>query len=98
MKKLEGQQQNDFEQIIDDRYHKKSLILSSQLAVSDWYSIFSNEMLAEACLDRIVHKAIRFTLKGDSMRKKYDIFAMSNKGGRVSPDYLADIAPEYAFQ
>ena len=23
MKKLEGQQQNDFEQIIDDRYHKK---------------------------------------------------------------------------
>ena len=71
MKKLEGQQQNDFEQIIDDRYHKKSLILSSQLAVSDWYSIFSNEMLAEACLDRIVHKAIRFTLKDDSMRKKY---------------------------
>ncbi len=71
MKKLEGQQQNDFEQIIDDRYHKKSLILSSQLAASDWYSIFSNEMLAEACLDRIVHKAIRFTLKGDSMRKKY---------------------------
>ena len=58
-------------QSIDDRYHKKSLILSSQLAVSDWYSIFSNEMLAEACLDRIVHKAIRFTLKGDSMRKKY---------------------------
>ena len=23
---------------------------------------------------------------------------MSNKGGRVSPDYLADIAPEYASQ
>ena len=22
---------------------------------------------------------------------------MSNKGGRVSPDYLADIAPEYAI-
>ena len=26
MKKLEDQQKNDFEQIIDDRYHKKSLI------------------------------------------------------------------------
>jgi len=71
MKRLEGQQQNDFEQIIDDRYHKKSLILSSQLAVTDWYGIFSNEMLAEACLDRIVHKSLRFELKGDSMRKKY---------------------------
>ena len=71
MKRLEGQQQNDFEQIIDDRYHKKSLILSSQLAVADWYGVFSNEMLAEACLDRIVHKSLRFELKGDSMRKKY---------------------------
>ena len=66
-----GQQQNDFEQIIDDRYHRKSLILSSQLAVADWYGVFSNEMLAEACLDRIVHKSLRFELKGDSMRKKY---------------------------
>ena len=66
-----GQPQEHFEQIIDDRYHKKSLILSSQLAVADWYGIFSNEMLAEACLDRIVHKSLRFELKGDSMRKKY---------------------------
>jgi len=71
MKRLEGQQQNDFEQIIDDRYHKKALILSSQLAVADWYGIFSNEMIAEACLDRIAHKSLRFELKGDSMRKKY---------------------------
>lgn len=71
MLKLEGQQQNDFEQIIDDRYHKKSLIISSQLAVADWYGVFSNEMLAEACLDRLVHKSLRFELRGDSMRKKY---------------------------
>ena len=72
MLKLEGQQQNDFEQIIDDRYHKKSLIISSQLAVADWYGAFSNEMLAEACLDRLVHKSLRFELRGgDSMRKKY---------------------------
>ena len=71
MKKLEGQQQNDFEQIIDDRNHKKSVIISSQLAVTDWYSIFSSEMLAEACLDRIAHKSIRIELKGDSLRKKY---------------------------
>ena len=64
--------------------------------VSDWYSIFSNEMLAEACLDRIVHKAVRFTLKGDSMRKNINIFAKSNLGGRVSPEKVADYRPEYA--
>lgn len=71
MKALEGQQQNDFEQIVDDRYRKKALIISSQLPVSDWYAVIGNELIAEACLDRIVHKAIRFQLKGESLRKKY---------------------------
>lgn len=71
MKKLEGQQQNDFEQIIDDRYNRKSLIIVSQLPIADWYDVINNELIAEACLDRIVHKAVRFELKGDSLRKKY---------------------------
>ena len=30
-----------------------------------------SELIAEACLDRIVHKAIKFDLKGESLRKKY---------------------------
>jgi DNA replication protein DnaC len=71
MRALEGQQQNDFEQIVDDRYRKKALIISSQLPVKDWYAVIGNELIAEACLDRIVHKAIRFQLKGESLRKKY---------------------------
>lgn len=71
MRKLEGQQQNDFEQLVDDRYRKKALIIASQLPVADWYPVIGNELIAEACLDRIVHKAIRFQLKGESLRKKY---------------------------
>ena len=46
-------------------------VYTSQLPVADWYGVFSNEMLAEACLDRLVHKSLRFELRGDSMRKKY---------------------------
>jgi DNA replication protein DnaC len=71
MKKLQGQQQNDFEQLIDDRYRKKGLIISSQLPVKDWYDVIGNELIAEACLDRLVHKSIRLQLKGESLRKKY---------------------------
>lgn len=71
MKTIDGQLQNDFEQILDDRYNKKALIIAAQLPVSDWYGLFKNELIAEACLDRIVHKAIRFQLKGESLRKKY---------------------------
>ena len=41
------------------------------MPVSDWYGLFKNELIAEACLDRIIHKAIRFQLKGESLRKKY---------------------------
>ena len=55
MVKLDGQIQHDFEQIIDDRYNRKALILASQLPVTDWYDVFQSELIAEACLDRIVH-------------------------------------------
>ena len=71
MVRLEGQIQHDFEQIIDDRYNRKALILASQLPVTDWYNVFQSELIAEACLDRIVHKAKRFQLSGESLRKKY---------------------------
>ena len=71
MVKLEGSLQYDFEQIIDDRYNRKALILCSQLAITDWYNIFQSELIAEACLDRLVHKSIKFPLEGDTLRKKY---------------------------
>ncbi len=71
MLKLDGQIQHDFEQIIDDRYNRKALILASQLPIADWYNVFQSELIAEACLDRLVHKAIKFDLKGESLRKKY---------------------------
>ena len=71
MLRLEGQIQHDFEQIIDDRYNQKVLILASQLPVADWYNVFKSELIVEGCLDRIVHKAVKFDLKGESLRKKY---------------------------
>ena len=70
MKCFDNQQQNDFQQIIDDRYGRRSVIISSQLPVSDWHSLFKNELIADACLDRLIHKSIRFQLKGESLRKK----------------------------
>ncbi|MCF0225509.1 MAG: ATP-binding protein, partial [Fibrobacter sp.] len=63
--------QHDFEQIIDDRYNRTALILASQLPITDWYNVFQSELIAEACLDRIVHKAKKIALKGESLRKKY---------------------------
>lgn len=70
MKPIDGQQQNDFEQILDDRYKRKALIISSQPPVSDWHALFRNELITDACMDRISHKSIRFQFLGPSFRIK----------------------------
>lgn len=70
MKALEGQQQNDFMEIIEDRHGREATIIASQLPVSKWYDVIGNEVIADAVLDRIVHSSHRFNLKGESLRKK----------------------------
>jgi DNA replication protein DnaC len=71
MKVLEGQQLLDFLEVIEDRHDRKATIIISQLPVVDRYDIMSsNATVADAILDRIVHTAQRFELKGNSLRKK----------------------------
>lgn len=57
-------------QILEDRYEKASIIISSQLPVAKWYEYFDEPTLADAILDRIIPKAHRIELKGKSMRKR----------------------------
>lgn len=67
---LDNQQMLDFMQIMEDRHGCKSTIIVSQLPVSEWYDVLSiNTTAADAILDRIVHTAQRFELKGESLRK-----------------------------
>ncbi len=71
MKKLDGQQMLDLMEIIEDRHGRKSTIIASQVPVADWYDLMeANTTAADAILDRIVHTAQRFDLKGDTLRKK----------------------------
>lgn len=57
-------------EIIEDRHGRKATIIASQIPVSDWYDCLeTNTTAADAILDRMVHSAIRFELKGDSLRK-----------------------------
>ena len=57
-------------QMIEDRYAKKSLIITSQLPVSSWYEYLDEPTLADAIMDRMSAKCQRIELKGDSRRKK----------------------------
>lgn len=55
--------------IVEDRYGKKSTLITSRIPVKDWYDIIGEKTIADAVLDRIVHQAIRIELHGDSIRK-----------------------------
>lgn len=67
---LLDENRRDLLEILDDRYDKKSTIVTSQLPVEQWHAYLAEPTLADAILDRLVHNAHRLTLTGDSMRKK----------------------------
>jgi len=57
-------------QILEDRYGKKSVIITSQLPVSKWFDYINEPTIADAILDRLTAKSNRIELKGESMRRK----------------------------
>ncbi len=57
-------------QILEDRYAKKSVIITSQLPVAKWYEFINEPTIADAIMDRLTAKAHRIELKGESLRKK----------------------------
>ena len=71
VRNLNAEQVLDLMEIIEDRHTKRATILVSQLPVANWYeTLDANATAAAAILDRLIHTATRFTLKGESLRKK----------------------------
>jgi len=57
-------------QVLEDRYAKRSTIITSQLPVAAWYEYINEPTLADAIMDRLSGNAQRIELKGESLRKK----------------------------
>jgi len=57
-----------FFQLIDKRYEKKSTIVTSNINLSEWNSIFVDNMIASAILDRLVHHSTIVNILGSSFR------------------------------
>jgi len=56
--------------VISRRHEKRSLILTTNLAFSDWPTIFPNATSVVALIDRIVEHAEIITIEGDSYRRR----------------------------
>jgi len=60
---------HDLLEIIEHRSPHSALIITSQLPIKEWHYYIGDPTIADAILDRIVHKAHQVNLKGESMRK-----------------------------
>jgi DNA replication protein DnaC len=63
-------ERNDLLELIDDRVGAKSCIVTSQLPIEDWHDYIGDPTLADAILDRILHRSHRIHLEAkESIRK-----------------------------
>jgi DNA replication protein DnaC len=70
MAPLKDSERRDFLELCDDRYQRRSTILTSQVPLAHWHEQIGDPTLADSILDRLVHNAYRLELSGESMRKK----------------------------
>ena len=66
---LSDQQRLDLLELFEERYQRRSTIITAQLPVSGWHEMIGEPTIADAILDRIIHNAHRLDLKGESMRR-----------------------------
>jgi DNA replication protein DnaC len=57
-------------QALSLRYEKKSLVLTTNLAFSEWPTIFPSATSATALIDRVIHHADVIKIEGDSYRRR----------------------------
>jgi DNA replication protein DnaC len=67
---LSAETVRDLLEILDDRYDRRSTLITSQLPVDQWHTYLGDRTVADAILDRLVHNSYRLVLKGESMRKR----------------------------
>ena len=59
--------------ILEDRYQKAPIIITSQIKPQGWKTLFEDEVIAEAILDRITSCAHIVEVKGESYRSNHKV-------------------------
>jgi len=68
LKPLKGSQDEDFHDVIAERYERKSTIVTSNLDIPERTDAFPNRILGAATIDRLRHGAYKVVLEGKSYR------------------------------
>ena len=57
-----------FFRLLVRRYERASLVVTNNKGFADWGDVFSDQILATAILDRLLHHATTVNIKGESYR------------------------------
>lgn len=68
LRPLHESSQSDLYEIIAARYERRSTILTSNRDFAEWQQVFTNPLMGSAAMDRLVHRAYKITIEGDSYR------------------------------
>ena len=63
---LDAGARHDLLEILEERYGRRSTVVTSQLPLSAWHEVIGDPTYADAILDRLVHNAHRIELTGES--------------------------------
>ena len=66
---LDAAARHDLLEILEERYGRRSTIITSQIPVDKWHDVIGDPTYADAILDRLVHNAHRINLTGHSLRR-----------------------------
>jgi hypothetical protein len=66
---LDATARHDLLEILEERYGRRSTIITSQIPLDKWHELIGDPTYADAILDRIVHNAHRINLTGHSLRR-----------------------------
>jgi len=69
LKPLAPPADEDFHELVSERYEKGSIVVTSNLDFPEWVAAFPNSVLGSATVDRLRHQAHRVVIDGDSFRK-----------------------------
>ena len=72
-------------QLVNRRYERGSMILTSNQPVGNWGEVFGDAVLATAILDRLLHHSHVITIKGESYRLRE-----KRKAGLLRPTKAVD--------
>ena len=70
-------------QVISDAYERQSLVITTNLEFSRWGTVFGDDQMAAAVIDRIVHHGRLVQFRGESWRMRHALMQQDKKAAQM---------------